>query len=868
MAFGHGPFFMARRATNRFQDQPLQFPVEGIDLRRAVGLQRRGTTIDAENVRCFDPGADRARGGSRGGMEYVFDGRVVTEDDDGDPVTQVFPVQHITSIASATSVVPSLEFGHSIYALTASNGFGQAGSDGVSDWTAGAVTDFAFACSCWDDDNNVYVATVNVTTGAVNVYKLNIASGTPVWTNSALTVATGSLRFLSGMVVVGERLYVARKLSSTSCRISKLNTETGATTSESWKTNTDLPHMIFADDSVQCLAKIGNKIGMPVMGSAAATNCHFIVINTDTDVATTKGMGDAKASTRSCCVSDGVNFFYAICNTTTNRLRKVNTGAVQQWEADFAPNGICYDKSNAFLFGVYATTTSVKRHSLVDGAVISSDDPESVTDFDWIDTDGNGLYTLYVDGAGSNDTLGIEDDYSTSWGPTTRANTTHSGAAMNKGTFQAPTITGVRTIHRMVIADGTLHLFDEDGPTFVTGGRVWDSFSPIFSSQNGERMFFVDGSTYKYYDGATGTVQDWSTDLTAGSLPVDSDNSPARSITTWNGRTVLAIKQNFYMSKQFDPFDWDYSPTVPSAIMAFAGNADLAGFVGSLITTLIPYTDDILMFGCDHEIWRMSGDPGAGGGLDLMSHGIGMAFGRSWAFDPEGLFYFMGSDGRIYKMVPGSPPIPASEAIDAIFKMSNLSASVVTMEWDQDRVGLAVWITPLDTAVKGQAFFWEKRVNAWWQDTYETAGLYPWATHTFDGDAPGDRQIYLGGRDGRVRKFSNTATTDAGKPIRSRVIVGPIKSAQFDELFLANLFAVLTETSVSVGYKIYVGRTAETALASTPVATGTFGPGRNPVHYIQRAGHAIYVELHSTDRWALEWLVSRFMATGMTRRWM
>lgn len=46
----------------------LAFPVAGIDSSAEYELQAQQTTLDAENVRAFDPLALRARGGSRPGL--------------------------------------------------------------------------------------------------------------------------------------------------------------------------------------------------------------------------------------------------------------------------------------------------------------------------------------------------------------------------------------------------------------------------------------------------------------------------------------------------------------------------------------------------------------------------------------------------------------------------------------------------------------------------------------------------------------------------------------------------------------------------------------------------------------------------------
>jgi len=51
----------------------LTFPEKGLDVTSAYALQREGTTPIAQNVRLFEPGTDRARGGSRPGLRSFVD---------------------------------------------------------------------------------------------------------------------------------------------------------------------------------------------------------------------------------------------------------------------------------------------------------------------------------------------------------------------------------------------------------------------------------------------------------------------------------------------------------------------------------------------------------------------------------------------------------------------------------------------------------------------------------------------------------------------------------------------------------------------------------------------------------------------------
>src|SRR4030095_9145280 len=115
---------------------------------------------------------------------------------------------------------------------------------------------------------------------------------------------------------------------------------------------------------------------------------------------------------------------------------------------------------------------------------------------------------------------------------------------------------------------------------------------------------------------------------------------------------------------------------------AAAGNNSLAGFVGDVITALMPYNDDVLIFGRDHTIYLMNGDPLGGGQIDLVTDAIGVAWGKAWCKDPYGAIYFMSNRTGIYRMVPGQQPLRISQQIEQYLLDLDMGTNVVTLIWD------------------------------------------------------------------------------------------------------------------------------------------------------------------------------------------
>lgn len=414
----------------------------------------------------------------------------------------------------------------------------------------------------------------------------------------------------------------------------------------------------------------------------------------------------------------------------------------------------------------------------------------------------------------------------------------------------------------------------------------------MYSSANNQKLWFADGINYVYYDPSVNTVFPWvigvygptDPNVIAGLIPVNTPkgvlprdnlgNTP-RLICTWRGRIVLSgllnDPQNWFMSAVADPTNFDYSPPSISPTQAIAGNNAPQGFIGDVVTALVPYTDDVLVFGGDHTIYMMRGDPMAGGQIDLVSDSIGMAWGIPWCKDPYGTIYFVSNKTGIYTLVPGQQPQRISQAIEQLLLPIDTGNNSIRLIWNDRYQGLHVFITPLAAPAATTHFFYEQRTGAWWQDSFGNVNLNPLCCCTFDGNTPGDRAVLIGSWDGFVRTISPTAVDDDGTPIASKVTIGPILTENLDDMLLKDLQGILGQASGTVQYDIFVGPTAEAALASASAFTGTWSvnaltAGRNLTNFIRRSGHAIYIQLSSNVPWAMEQIRARIASLGKVRR--
>lgn len=392
----------------------------------------------------------------------------------------------------------------------------------------------------------------------------------------------------------------------------------------------------------------------------------------------------------------------------------------------------------------------------------------------------------------------------------------------------------------------------------------------IRSAPNVGKIWFADGNNWVYFDPTDTSVNTWA--ASAGSLPEDANNLTPRLICTWRGRTVLAgiigDPYNWFMSAVSDPTNFDYSPVNQTPSQAIAGSNAPQGLIADIVTALIPYTDDVMIFGGNNSIWLMQGDPMAGGQISLVSNRIGIAFGEAWTMDGYGNIYFMSNRNGIYTLVPGQQPQRISQQIEQLLVDLDTGSNSIRMTWDDIFQGFHVFITPVQASGPTTHLFYETRTGAWWQDTFSNPNHNPLASCQFDGNNPNDRVVVIGSWDGVVRFLDRNAQNDDGRIIIGSVIIGPIDTPNIDDMMLKSIQAVMGADSGAVQYSILYGTTAEEALAQTPNSqlSGTFGPGMNYTGQVRRSAKVIYLKITSTVPWRMETIRGYVASQGKVRQ--
>lgn len=438
-----------------------------------------------------------------------------------------------------------------------------------------------------------------------------------------------------------------------------------------------------------------------------------------------------------------------------------------------------------------------------------------------------------------------------------------------------------RSMVNFGIAGGDIKIFS--APSTVTtptggasaldsGARYVDWFAAY-----GE-AFFTDGKTYRVYNPIANAVIEWKS-RDAGRIP-----QGCKLATLWRGRAVLARDandpHNWHMAQFGNPYGWNQFPAVQTSTQAISGNNARAGTCPDIVNALISYSDDFLIFGCDHSIWMLNGDPMAGllggdtssgGSFFQVSKVTGIAFGKAWCLDPEGNIYFFGSRGGIWVMRPGTaPPENLTEnTIDQRLAAVDLGTYRIELEWDDRRKGLKVIQVPYGVGgLHVKHWFFSKKTGAYEEEfgTASLTSLQPTCMLTIDGDEEDDRVLLVGCEDGFVRFFDATSNTgDDGSAMISRVLLGPYMHPEL-ELRINALWPVLAKDMGDVNYRIYASDTPDDK--GMPKAQGEIKAGRNPRIPARARGSYLWLELTTYKAgppWAVEGLQAEIVAAGRKR---
>ena len=268
--------------------------------------------------------------------------------------------------------------------------------------------------------------------------------------------------------------------------------------------------------------------------------------------------------------------------------------------------------------------------------------------------------------------------------------------------------------------------------------------------------------------------------------------------------------------------------------------------------------DDLALFGGDHSIQRMTGDPAGGGEFHAISRNTGMAFGRAWARDPNGVVYFFGSRGGVFRTDGMSIDEMTRNRIPRRLADIDLTTYRIECAWSDEEDGLRVMVVPYaNGGTLVDSFFWERKSDAWLSDNYGKVGtttVQPTCVYVIDGDLPD------------VLKGRSDALADDTEPIDSYAMFGPFTPDNTGRSFRFSRFEFVTDKSQAApNWRLYASDSAQTPMETK--AHGRLRPGRSMVLTPIR-GASVWLALALSElsgRWSLESAACDVEPMGITR---
>ena len=863
----------------------LGFPFQGLSEGLADYDQQPETTPDCNNVVAYDPATGRRRGAQRAGLSKYESEQIGTS-----------PIQEIVHFAGP-GFVNQFGNGHLLSigsGLASPFAWQMIDRDGtvVASFDASGAT-YRYQMATWDTDCNAYIAMLDVATDRIITIVKYDLDGNQIWSQD-ITVGSSDLsarRVVRGMFALKNMLYVlfdGEGAYEGSIRRYHLSdgVEVDASPFVAAVGNVAAERYLgMYGDSVTWLAANTSRIawGQHTFDSGLI---KLLLLNPDSgDTLTTVTLVSDAANKGSIkfygVATDGVGgtYVYYTDGSDVGHLRRYTDDGTMDWEQTYS--GLASTET-------YATTYLPDTNQIA----LTGDDPVGNGDSLYIvDADdgtqdhtsspfstcgvacNDGFGGLWVSSnhGGTESTIRLDTDYSTTL-VTYNNNESAEPMVSCSRPVQLQTAIKRRYVRALAVCGGTVRRFDDfsnSGATTVTSGDDALSNQPVvFGTVYDQDVYFADGETTKLYQASTNSMQTWTP--TAGSLPVDGNLLRARLICTWQGRIVLAglpgDPQNWFMSAIDNPLDWDDAPATVLQTQAIFGSSTNQAKMGDVITSLCPFSEDVLIAGCDSSIWQFTGNPAAGGRYDQLSDITGMAWGRPWTRDPEGVIWFFGSRGGLYRLAPNSKPERVSLTnVDERLSTLNMKSTIVRLAWDDRLVGIWITLTSTDLQTDSTHYFWDARNNAFFPFSFGNGDHEPHVLHVFDGDAPGDRVVQLGCRDGYVRFFDPAADDDDGTAIDSYVLIGPIQSQDHVPLLINELSCRLSSASSNVTWSLHRADTPEEARSATAVKSGTFRAAGDRHVRIRRSAQAFYLKLrnaNNNERWALEMAAASVINTS------
>lgn len=245
--------------------------------------------------------------------------------------------------------------------------------------------------------------------------------------------------------------------------------------------------------------------------------------------------------------------------------------------------------------------------------------------------------------------------------------------------------------------------------------------------------------------------------------------------------------------------------------------------------------------------------------MELVSDITGMSFGRPWCKDPNGVLYFFGSRGGLFRFIPGGTPERISMfRIERRLQDVDLANYFIRLVYNYKDEGVHIFQCPFGAGGTHVAhWFYELKAEGFAEDRFgstSVTNIQPTAVHVIDGDDFDDRLLLIACEDGYVRKWDPSAKSDDTRSdgttkiaIDAYATIGPIQGP-FEqesglEMAFKGLTVVLSSTDDGGRYELYAAESPESI--GSMIQQGELVAGRNPPKWTGVVGSYCWVRLRN-----------------------
>jgi hypothetical protein len=410
------------------------------------------------------------------------------------------------------------------------------------------------------------------------------------------------------------------------------------------------------------------------------------------------------------------------------------------------------------------------------------------------------------------------------------------------------------------------------------------------------RVFCTDGAeanikSHLLLDPIDRKVYEWN--ITAGGAATDllgfrlaGNHGPGVMIAAPDtNRGLLALcakvdRTGVYAWQNFNPSDGSITPatdrawisSVPDEIVALVevpGETAQAG--GSAYETLLM---------CSRSIYSVRGDPRIDGGQSTVSTSTGIFGPRAWCFDNKGNLWWIGNGG-LHAMPRGSRSYTKTDGrkLPEWFELADVFRRQAILRYRASDNTILAYLTPRvggpDEGEPSRVAVYDIATGEFTADEYHP-DVGPSEAVEITGQKPEDRDIVLCGLDGFVYRYSDTARSDAGRPIDVVIDAKVVEDDRGGAVLIDTLDVDAAVGTGPVNLSLYVGPSPvdvmdfdvdedEPAIAAVLYANRDGGRERMALRAQSPAMRFVLRQVSDTETVVIERMRGRVFRTGEAR---